>query len=57
MTEEDDDTQEYKKPWVSMTDEEIEQALVRANFEVEANAIAWRHGVEWAQFNLWRKNT
>jgi len=26
MTEEDDDTQDYKKPWVGLTDEEIEVA-------------------------------
>ena len=53
----DDDIQEYVRPWVGMTDEEIEQALVLANYAVEANSVAWRHGVEWAQFNLMRKNT
>jgi hypothetical protein len=26
MIEEDDDIQEYKKPWVGLTDEEIKQA-------------------------------
>jgi len=26
MTEEDDDTQVYKKPWVGLTDEEIDDA-------------------------------
>jgi hypothetical protein len=56
MIDEDDDIQQYVRPWVSMTDEEIEQALAIANYTVEANAIAWRHGVEWAQFNLMRKN-
>jgi hypothetical protein len=46
-----------QRTWVGMTDEEIEQALARANYAVKANAVAWRHGVEWAQFNLMLKNT
>ena len=29
MTQEDDDIQEYKKPWVGLTDEEIENAYIR----------------------------
>ena len=29
MIEDDDDIQEYKKPWVGLTDEEIENAYIR----------------------------
>jgi len=28
MTEEDDDIQDYKRPWVGLTDEEYQQLLV-----------------------------
>ena len=40
MTEEDDDTQVYKKPWVWLTDEEVDNFL---------NA-AWSKGVTPADF-------
>ena len=35
MIEDDDDIQEYKKPWVGLTDEEVEQLAV------DAGIITW----------------
>lgn len=45
-----------QRPWVGLTDEEVDQGLVQTNYSMKT-AQAWRHGVEWAQFNLMRKNT
>lgn len=54
--EDDDDIQEYKKPWVGLTDEEIDQGLLRTNYAMHT-AGAWRDGVEWATKQLKEKNT
>ena len=56
MIEDDDDIQEYKKPWVGLTDEEIDQGLLRSNHALQT-AGAWRDGVEWATKQLKEKNT
>ena len=45
-----------QRPWVNMTEDEVDQGLLRTNYAMKT-AEAWRHGVEWAQFNLMRKNT
>jgi len=45
-----------QRPWVNMTAEEVDQGLLKTNYAMKT-AEAWRHGVEWAQFNLMRKNT
>lgn len=56
MTEEDDDIQAYVKPWVGLTDEEIDKGLLRSNYALKT-AHAWRDGVEWATKQLKDKNT
>ena len=56
MIEDDDDIQDYKKPWVGLTDEEIDQGLLRSNHALQT-AGAWRDGVEWATKQLKEKNT
>jgi hypothetical protein len=43
------------KQWVGLTDEEIDQGLLRTNYAMK-NAGAWRDGVEWAQLQLKEKN-
>jgi hypothetical protein len=53
IVEEDDDIQDYKKPWVGLTDEERESI---------ANATIRIHGQEWAyataiEARLKEKNT
>lgn len=45
-----------QRTWVNMTADEVDQGLLKTNY-VMKTAEAWRHGVEWAQFNLMRKNT
>lgn len=54
--EDDDDIQEYKKPWVGLTDKEIDAGLLRTNYAMHT-AGAWRDGVEWATKQLKEKNT
>lgn len=54
--EDDDDIQDYKKPWVGLTDEEIDAGLLRTNYAMQT-AGAWRDGVEWAMKQLKEKNT
>ena len=54
--DDDDDIQEYKRPWVGLTDEEIDAGLLRSNHAMQT-AGAWRDGVEWAQSQLKEKNT
>jgi hypothetical protein len=54
--EDDDDIQDYRRPWVGLTDEEIDQGLVRTNYAMNT-AGAWRDGVEWATKQLKEKNT
>ena len=49
----------YMKPqqrtWVGLTDDEIDQGLVRSNYALQT-AGAWRDGVEWATKQLKEKN-
>ena len=44
-----------KGAWVGLTDEEIDQGLLRTNYAMQT-AGAWRDGVEWAQSQLKEKN-
>jgi len=44
------------RPWASLTDDDIDQGLIRANYLMQ-NAHAWRDGVEWASKQLQEKNT
>lgn len=44
-----------KREWIALTDEEIDQGLVRTNYAMQT-AGAWRDGVEWAQSQLKEKN-
>ena len=53
--EDDDDIQDYKKPWVGLTDKEIDAGLLRTNYSMQT-AGAWRDGVEWAMKQLKEKN-
>ena len=50
---EDDDTQVYAKPWVGLTDEEIEQGCK----ESWVTEQAWQSAVWWAENKLKEKNT
>ena len=45
-----------QRAWVGLTDEEIDQGLVRTNYAMQT-AGAWRDGVEWAIKQLKEKNT
>ena len=45
-----------KLKWVGLTDDEIDQGLIRSNHALQT-AGAWRDGVEWAQSQLKDKNT
>lgn len=54
--DDDDDIQEYKRPWVELTDKEIDAGLLRSNHAMQT-AGAWRDGVEWATKQLKEKNT
>ena len=49
-------TAPQRRDWVGLTDEEIDQGLVRTNYVMQT-AGAWRDGVEWAQAQLREKNT
>jgi predicted amino acid-binding ACT domain protein len=44
-----------KRKWVELTDDEIDQGLLRSNYAVKT-AEAWRDGVEWATKQLKEKN-
>ena len=46
----------FERPWVGMTEEEIDQGLLRSNHALQT-AGAWRDGVEWAQSQLKERNT
>ncbi|CAB4132564.1 hypothetical protein UFOVP248_51 [uncultured Caudovirales phage] len=46
----------FERPWVGLTDDEIDQGLVRSNHALQT-AGAWRDGVEWATKQLKDKNT
>lgn len=50
------DTATPVRPWVGLTDEEIDQGLLRSNYAMQT-AGAWRDGVEWATKQLKEKNT
>jgi hypothetical protein len=50
--EEDDDIQDYKKPWVGLTDEEIEASKPTSSND----AVVWELAVEWAEAKLRSKN-
>jgi len=56
----DDCTPLYTTPqqrtWVGLTDEEIDQGLLRSNYALQT-ASAWRDGVEWATKQLMERNT
>ena len=41
--------------WEGLTDDEIDQGLVRTNYAMQT-AGAWRDGVEWAEAKLKEKN-
>ena len=45
-----------QRTWVGLTDEEIDQGLVRTNYAMQT-AGAWRDGVEWAIKQLKEKNS
>ena len=45
-----------KRTWVGLTDEEIDQGLLRSNYALQT-ASAWRDGVEWATKQLMERNT
>jgi len=49
MTEEDDDTQVYKKPWVGLTEEEV--------IEISHLALTRVQAVQMTQAKLREKNT
>lgn len=44
-----------QRTWVGLTDEEIDQGLVRTNYAMQT-AGAWRDGVDWAIKQLRKKN-
>ena len=47
---------EPEREWVGLTDEEIDQGLLRTKYAMQT-AGAWRDGVEWAIKQLQEKNT
>jgi hypothetical protein len=49
-------TTPQQRTWVGLTDEEIDQGLLRSNYAMQT-AGAWRDGVEWATKQLKEKNT
>ncbi len=51
--EDDDDIQDYKKPWVGLTEEEIEQGCKESWVTLQA----WQSAVWWAEAKLKEKNT
>jgi hypothetical protein len=51
--EDDDDIQVYKKPWVGLTDEEIDEG----NRQSWVSKQAWQSAVWWASEKLKEKNT
>ena len=52
----DDDIQDYKRPWVDLTDKQIDEGLLRSNYTMQT-AGAWRDGVIWAMKQLKELNT
>ena len=47
---------EAKREWAGLTDEEIDQGLLRTKYAMQT-AGAWRDGVEWAIKQLQERNT
>jgi len=47
--------QAAQRPWVDLTDEEIDQGLLHSNHALQT-AGAWRDGVDWATKQLKEKN-
>lgn len=45
-----------KREWVGLTEEEIDQGLLRSPYALQS-AGAWRDGVRWAEEILNRRNT
>jgi hypothetical protein len=45
-----------QRPWVGLTDKEIDQGLCRTPYAMKT-AEAWREGVRWAYHQLKEKNT
>ena len=57
MIEEDDDIQEYKKPWVGLTDEEVEEVERWVEFKEEGSGrIPMGKLVAYISEKLRRKN-
>ena len=48
--------QQPKREWVGLTDEEIDQGLLRSDYALQT-AHAWRAGVVFAMTQLKEKNT
>lgn len=46
---------EPQRTWVVLTDDEIDQGLLRTNYAMQT-ARAWRDGVRWAYHQLKEKN-
>ena len=51
-----EDEPQLKREWVGLTDEEIDQALLRSDYALQT-AHAWRAGVVFAMTQLKEKNT
>jgi len=51
--DDDDDIQDYVRPWVGLTDEEIEASKPTSSND----AVVWELAVEWAEAKLKEKNT
>ena len=56
VVDDDDDIQDYKRPWVDLTDKQIDEGLLRSNHTMQT-AGAWRDGVIWAMKQLKELNT
>ena len=56
VIDDDDDIQDYKRPWVDLRDKQIDEGLLRSNHAMQT-AGAWRDGVIWAMKQLKELNT
>jgi hypothetical protein len=57
MTEEDDDIQDYRKPWVGLTDEEVELYWDWEDFQIGAGRSTIFEMVRDVEAKLKEKNT
>ena len=57
MTQEDDDIQEYKKPWVGLTDEDIWEAYMESPVELDCSTDELYALVRTVEAKLRSKNT